>query len=115
MHDLNRKNLCDAVHRSTSSLCVSLIIGGFLMKVNNQFPARQKGEKYEADPVTVQVADYVNRTGINRAELSRRTGISEGILRRSLARQERSLRADEFLKICRSLEKDPFSFEEGND
>ena len=85
------------------------------MKVNNQFPDRQKGEKYEADPVTVQVADYVNRTGINRAELSRRTGISEGILRRSLARQERSLRADEFLKICRSLEKDPFSFEEGND
>ena len=85
------------------------------MKVNNQFPARQKGEKYEADPVTVQVADYVNRTGINRAELSRRTGISEGILRRSLRFPSRRETIDIPSRGRRRKESRPTGQQEGGE
>lgn len=82
------------------------------MKVNAQFPANKKGEKSTADQVTVQVAEYVSRMGITRSSITRGTGLPDGILRRSLTRRERSLRADELLKICRFLEKDPFDFME---
>lgn len=63
-----------------------------------------------ADVATTQVADYIDRLGIKVSALSRETGIPDGILRRSLSTKERSLRVDEFLKICEFLQKEPFDF-----
>jgi len=80
------------------------------MKVNNQFPARQKGTKYFADAETNRVADYIQQLGIKYTCMARAIGIPEGILRRSLIKLERSLRAGEFLAVCRFLEKNPFDF-----
>lgn len=80
------------------------------MKVNRQFPAHRKGEKEKADPATNLAADYITRCAISRAEISRSTGISEGILRRCLVQRERSLRADEFLRLCVFLGKEPMDF-----
>ena len=80
------------------------------MKVNNQFPARQKGRKYPADIETTLVADYVQEIGIKYTFMAREIGIPEGILRRSRITRERSLRAGEFLAVCRFLKKEPFDF-----
>ena len=63
--------------------------------------------------VTQNVADYVNRLGINIRKMARETGLSYGILKASLAERplrNRSLRDDEFIIICRYLEKDPLDF-----
>ncbi len=80
------------------------------MEVNRNFPARRKGERDTADTATNLVADYVAQHGISRAALARGTGLSEGILRRSLSARTRSLRADEFLAVCRFLDKSPLDF-----
>ncbi len=80
------------------------------MKVNNQFPARQKGTKYCADAETNRVADYIQKLGIKYTCMAREIGIPEGILRRSLITRERSLRAGEFLAVCRFLEREPLDF-----
>lgn len=84
------------------------------MKVNNKFPAHQKGTKYAADKATNQVADCIQKLGVKYTSMAREIGISEGILRRSLIMRERSLRADEFLAICRFLGREPFDFAEEN-
>ena len=63
-----------------------------------------------ADAVTDRVAQYIQEKGIKVSVISRGTGISDGILRRSLSTQDRDLRADEFLGICGFLERDPFDF-----
>ena len=63
--------------------------------------------------VTQNVADYVNRLGISLSQMSRETGLGYGILRASLAERptrNRSLRDDEFILICKYLEKDPLDF-----
>ena len=63
--------------------------------------------------VTQNVADYVNRLGISLSQMSRETGLAYGILRASLAERptrNRSLRDDEFILICKYLEKDPLDF-----
>lgn len=63
--------------------------------------------------VTQNVADYVNRLGINVRKMARETGLSYGILKASLSdipTRNRSLRDDEFIVICRYLEKDPLDF-----
>ncbi len=65
-----------------------------------------------ADPTTNLVADYVAKHGIRRTALSQATGISEGILFRSLSSRERGLRADEFLRVCLFLDIDPREFAE---
>lgn len=62
------------------------------------------------DSPTERVAQYVSEKGIKVSALSRGTGIPDGILRRSLCRKERDLRAGEFLKICVFLEKEPLEF-----
>ena len=63
-----------------------------------------------ADKVTNYVSDYVDKLGIKVSAISRETGIPDGILRRSLSTRERSLRVDEFLKICDFLGMEPFDF-----
>lgn len=80
------------------------------MEVNKNFPAHRNGERNIADRATELVADYIAECGIQKSVISRKTGISDGILRRSLSSRKRSLRADEFLKICRFLGEDPFNF-----
>ncbi|MCI9544925.1 MAG: helix-turn-helix domain-containing protein [Acutalibacter muris] len=63
-----------------------------------------------ADIPTTCLSDYVTAKGIKISTLARETRISDGVLRRSLTTRERNLRADEFLKICSFLGKDPFEF-----
>lgn len=66
------------------------------------------------DTATVRVAEYINELGVKISAVSRGTGIPDGILRRSLSAKERSLRVDEFLKICNFLNKDPLDFASTN-
>jgi len=66
-----------------------------------------------ADVATTNISDYVNRMGIKIAALSRGTGISDDILRRSIVKKQRSLRFDEAIEICRFIDKDPFEFYQG--
>lgn len=63
-----------------------------------------------SDIATKRIAEYISDLGIKISSVSRETGIPDGILRRSLSTRERSLRADEFLKICYFLGKEPFDF-----
>lgn len=63
------------------------------------------------DIPTLKLADYVERLGVKIAVISRETGIPDGILRRSLCTKERDMRAGEFLRVCRFLEKSPSDFE----
>lgn len=63
-----------------------------------------------ADVTTNNVADYIKGIGINISALSRGSGVSDGILRRSIVNKDRSLRAGEFMDICKFLHKDPFDF-----
>lgn len=63
-----------------------------------------------ADTATINVSNYVSRMGINISALSRETGIPDGILRRSIVKKERNLRAGEFMSICNFLGKPPFDF-----
>ena len=64
-----------------------------------------------ADRETNNLSDYIKRMRINISALSRETGISEGILRRSVAAGERSLRFGEAVAICKFLGKNPVDFE----
>lgn len=60
-----------------------------------------------SDIATGRIAEYVRNKGIKISAISRGTGIPDGILRCSLSRKTRSLRADEFLSICGFLEIQP--------
>ncbi len=62
------------------------------------------------DYTTRLVADYVYDLGVKQSAISRATGISEGILYRSLSMGKRNLRAGEFLAICTFLKVDPMRF-----
>lgn len=66
-----------------------------------------------ADIATTSISDCIGKMGINISALSRGTGIADGILRRSIVRRERDLRADEMILICKFLGKDPFDFYRG--
>ncbi len=63
-----------------------------------------------ADITTINISDCICKMGIKIAALSRGTGISDNILRRSIVKKERSLRADEAIAICIFLGKDPSEF-----
>lgn len=63
-----------------------------------------------ADIATNNIADYIKGMGINVSALSRGTGVSDGILRRSIVRRERDLRAGEMISICQFLGKNPLDF-----
>lgn len=66
-----------------------------------------------ADATTIRVSEYIDELGIKVSAVSRATGISDGALRRNLSRRDRSLRVDEFLKICNFLKKEPLDFAKG--
>lgn len=68
-----------------------------------------------ADIVTTNISDYVNTMGINISALSRSTGISDGILRRSIVKRERNLRSDELVVICKFLKRNPLEFYENTE
>lgn len=59
------------------------------------------------DVATNFISKYVQSKGVKVSVISRATGISDGILRRSLSENNRPLRADEFLDICSFLDIDP--------
>lgn len=63
-----------------------------------------------ADIATNNIADYIKGMGINVSALSRGTGVSDGILRRSIVNKDRSLRFDEAVLVCRFLGKNPLDF-----
>lgn len=63
-----------------------------------------------ADVITTNISNYIKRAGVNISALSRASRISDGVLRRSIVRRERSLRADEAIAICEFLGKEPFEF-----
>lgn len=63
-----------------------------------------------ADIATNNISDYIKGMGINISALSRGSGVSDNILRRSIVRRERDLRADEMISICLFLKKNPFDF-----
>lgn len=63
-----------------------------------------------ADPVTINISNCIEEMGIKISAISRATGIAEGILRRSVSKRERSLRAEEAMAICNFLKRDPFDF-----
>lgn len=63
-----------------------------------------------ADVATTNMANYIETLGIKISAISRGSGIPDGILRRSLSSRDRDLRADEFLRICLFLGKEPFDF-----
>lgn len=63
-----------------------------------------------ADTATNNIADYIKGMGINVSALSRGTGVSDNILRRSIVKKERDLRYGEALAICQFLGKNPLDF-----
>lgn len=60
--------------------------------------------------MTTNISNWIINMGFNISAISRKTGISDNVLRRSIVKKERSLRADETMKICEFLGKDPFDF-----
>lgn len=64
------------------------------------------------DNATKRISEFVRNKGFNLSDMSRKTGIPYGALYTSLCNEarDRDLKADEFLNICRFLEKDPMEF-----
>ena len=63
-----------------------------------------------ADIATNNIADYIKSIGINISALSRNSGVSDNILRRSIVNKERSLRFAEAIAICNAIGKSPLDF-----
>lgn len=63
------------------------------------------------DLATKKLAEYVRDKGYSLLNVSKKTGIPYGRLYPCFS-GKRSLRADEFLIVCKFLEKDPFQFSE---
>ena len=68
------------------------------------------------DKETKNVARYIKENGLRLTVISKKTGISYNALRDSLSNgpRYRNLRAGEFMKICKFLEKSPLYFSEDN-
>ena len=66
------------------------------------------------DIPTRNLGRYVRDKGFNLSELSRKTGVPYMALYDSLVneKRDRSLRVDEYLKVCNHLELDPIDFAE---
>ena len=66
------------------------------------------------DVPTMNVAKYIQNTGINLTALARKTGISYFKLYNSLSNKnlDRDLKAGEYLTICQHLGLDPMRFAE---
>ncbi len=64
------------------------------------------------DNATRKISEFVREKGFNLSDMSRKTGIPYGALYSSLCNnsRDRDLKADEFLSVCKFLEKDPMDF-----
>lgn len=64
------------------------------------------------DKATKSLSNFISNKGIALTHLSKKTGIPYYTLYQSLSPISgvRSLRAEEFLKLCKELEVDPFKF-----
>lgn len=64
------------------------------------------------DISTRNLGKYVRDKGFNLSELSRKTGVPYMALYDSLAneKRDRSLRVDEYLRVCKHLGSDPMLF-----
>lgn len=64
------------------------------------------------DLPTRNLGSYIKEKGFNLSEISRKTGIPYRTLYDSLANKgvDRSLRAGEYLVVCKHLEVDPMTF-----
>ena len=62
--------------------------------------------------ITNNIAKYIDDKKINLSKLSRKAKVSYAALYTSLKNKDRQrpLRADELIKICKVLEKDPRDF-----
>jgi hypothetical protein len=67
------------------------------------------------DFATRMVANYIKQKDISIKAISGCTNISSNILRRSLDKLVRPLRANEFLAICDFLKKNPNDFKKTHD
>lgn len=67
-----------------------------------------------ADIATNNIADYIKGIGINISALSRNSGVSDNILRRSIVNKDRSLRFSEAIAICNAIGKNPLDFYPGS-
>ena len=61
---------------------------------------------------TKRLANYIREKGIALTQISAHTSIPYSVLRDSLSSNQRNrpLRIDEFIAICKFLEKDPMDF-----
>ena len=73
---------------------------------------KQKGGLGKLDEATTNVSKYVKETGINVSKMSECTGIPYFQLYYSLLNKKRNrpLRASEYLKVCKFLQKSPWDF-----
>lgn len=71
----------------------------------------KNGGDANMDLATKKLAEYVRDKGYSLLNVSKKTGIPYGRLYPCFS-GKRSLRADEFLIVCKFLEKDPFQFSE---
>ncbi|MBC8546083.1 helix-turn-helix domain-containing protein [Clostridiaceae bacterium NSJ-31] len=71
------------------------------MKINN---------RVSPDNGTKLLAAHIRTKGISIKQVSDQTGISYDKLIRSLSKESRALKTDEFLCVCQFLEVDPMRF-----
>ena len=64
------------------------------------------------DLPTKNLGSYIRKKGFNLSELSRKTGVPYMALYNSLmnVKEDRALRAGEYLSLCKHLEIDPMVF-----
>ena len=74
------------------------------MKIDNRM---------DEDKGTKILARYVREKGVSILLISKKIGISYDKLLRSLSKETRALKLDEFLLICKFLEVDPMRFYAG--
>lgn len=68
------------------------------------------------DLPTKNLGSYIRKKGFNLSELSRKTGVPYMALYNSLmnVKEDRALRAGEYLSLCKHLEIDPMIFYQGD-
>ena len=66
------------------------------------------------DHATKAIAAFVSDRGIALTAIAGGTGIAYHAICDSLGKKTRTLRADEFLAVCRFIQQDPFRFMKKN-
>ena len=105
----------DTYPRETQIALESAIsMARILTMIRDNEKAGQEGEKL--DLPTKNLGSYIRKKGFNLSELSRKTGVPYMALYNSLmnVKEDRALRAGEFLSLCKHLELDPMIFYQGD-